>query len=110
MFDDGQKLWKRVTATVTRLGEKRTKSSPHIRLWPNEPTNRLDLHGYKVHDAFRETSRFIDESSFNHLIIITGRSGQIREEFTRWLEKMPRVRTYEELNEGSFKIYLRKRK
>src|SRR5690606_33391943 len=51
-------------------------------------TARLDLHGYTVDNAFGAVYDFIRKCHRNHqrsVIIITGKSGRIKQEFPRWI-------------------------
>lgn len=101
-------LWRRVAETVTPLSEPKQPARP-------QPLARLglittlDLHGLTIRQAFEATRELIANgraASLTHVTVITGRSGQIRQEFPIWLETFG-VRRYAELNGGgAFKIRL----
>lgn len=99
MTKDDHKLWEAVAATVTPLGEPRKEVVVSIgavqRAAPLPlPVSRstLDLHGLTVNDAYRATLDFIANSGRRStLTIITGKSGQIRREFERWVGGLPKV-------------------
>lgn len=91
MDDAGQSLWERVCATVTRLGQPkgpRTRVEPlRVAAWDTI----LDLHGYKIEDAYQEVKAFLswhEQAATRSVIIITGKSGVIRKEFPFWMEHL----------------------
>lgn len=74
-------------------------------------TNFLDLHGKTINESYKTTKDFLIDSkhnNFDHVLIITGKSGIIRKEFVFWLEDFKDkkiIRYYEILNKGgAFKI------
>ena len=71
----------------------------------------VDLHGYKVHDAWKTFIAFAYEKSLDkekHIRVITGH-GLIQKEFPRWCEACVHARTWETepYNAGSWKVRLR---
>lgn len=75
-------------------------------------SKKLDLHGFSVHEAYDHTLNFIEEhyySDSNNLTIVTGKSGQIYQEFPTWIKKLRFVRKYENKN-GYYLIELKTRK
>ena len=72
--------------------------------------NVLDLHGYTVHDANMIFCQYIDTAksiNINHVIIITGKSGIIRQEFPHWIEGNIYITKAKMINEGSFSLLLK---
>jgi DNA-nicking Smr family endonuclease len=115
MKREDHKLWKKVAATVNPIDPARTLTAreftelraeianknvrptlsaatpPPKPVIPRQSTT-LDLHGMTLTEAHRATLDFIDASgSHRKLTIITGKSGQIKAEFTHWLEGIPKV-------------------
>ena len=74
--------------------------------------NTLDLHGLSVHEAYIKTKSFIEESIKDKIYtvtIITGRSGQIKEEFLLWTFLCNNVINCTLLqNKGSYRLCLKK--
>jgi DNA-nicking Smr family endonuclease len=63
----------------------------------------MDLHGVLVHDAYHQTREHIAQGyqkGYKKLTVITGRSGQINQEMSRWLEGLPKVRSFSPMNGG----------
>lgn len=102
MTEEDKKLWKAVTDTVVPLGSSGGKRRPTRASVVQEP-RVLDLHGMSVQRAFEEARDFIARTPHKKVTVITGRSGQIRAEFERWLEGF-NIKTYSLLNDGSFEI------
>jgi DNA-nicking Smr family endonuclease len=115
MKREDHKLWKKVAATVNPIDPARTLTArqftelrseianKHVRptlsattappkpVIPRQPTT-LDLHGLTLTEAHRASLDFIDASGpHRKLTIITGKSGQIKAEFERWMEGIPKV-------------------
>lgn len=97
-------LWKRVTDTVTPLGTPGAKKRIRGSFW-QEPSV-LDLHGYHVQDAYETFLMFVRATYHDRVMIITGRSGIIRYEFEQWITGVARVKNYEKVNEGAFRLIL----
>jgi dsDNA-specific endonuclease/ATPase MutS2 len=116
MTQEDADLWKRVTEGSSPLLPK--PSAPVIR--PDAPPVRrqrarfttLDLHGLTLQQAHSEVLTLIREAKhagLKYVTVITGLSGQIRREFTYWVEHRPEVRKIDCLNGGgAFKIFLKK--
>lgn len=109
---EDRKLWEDVMSGVTRLTSKLVRhDAPKVRIPIRDVRVKpvLDLHGVTVHDAYKITMEFIDEShraGFKYVTVITGLSGQIRHEFERWLwPRRHMVREIKPLNGGgAFKV------
>lgn len=108
-------LWALITKTVRPLGVKGPMPhapmlnardvKPSIRPW--HPV--LDLHGMTLHDAHRAVREHIANArrhQWKKITVITGRSGDIFQEFTHWLEGQP-IRSYQlQKNGGSYILWL----
>lgn len=88
MTEDDMRLWERVCATVRKLGEKVAPSAPppFVAPLPDGERNYIDLHGLTVDEAYRATVEFLEDTNLKVVLIITGKSGQIRQEFPHWME------------------------
>lgn len=75
--------------------------------------NELDLHGYKVHDAWKEFSKHIQQCYLDELkttTIITGH-GKIAEEIIAWAHANQYCKTIQRSrNTGAFIVHIRKNK
>lgn len=76
--------------------------------------NYLDLHGYTLNEAFEELEKFFEEKYYDkirNVKIITGASGQIRQDFPHWMDN-PKLKrfysSYSQINSGSFLIKIKK--
>ncbi len=133
MRKEDHKLWKKVTATVKPIEPARTltareftelraeianqkvrptrsaTTSPPKPVVPSQPTT-LDLHGMTLQEAHRATLDFIAGSgSHKKLTIITGKSGQIRQEFERWLEGIAKIHSVKpKCDGGAFTVRILK--
>ena len=62
----------------------------------------LDLHGYTLQEAYKETHEFVKEchrDRVKKVKVITGK-GEINKEFPMWLERSPLVRKMEQTSDG----------
>lgn len=60
--------------------------------------SKLDLHGMTIQQAFNNVRMFIEEhwsEGSKYVIIITGKSGKIADEFTAWCDNLLQIRSYE---------------
>ena len=104
MKESDIKVWRDFTEKL-----KATFSAPiFVRNSLHEDVFVLDLHGMFVHDAYKRVESFLRESStkkIKYVTIITGRSGQIRQEFPTWVSMSPYVKRTTVMNGGgAFKI------
>lgn len=82
----------------------------------NHVSRRLDLHGLSIHEAWIRFTEFVDQHvvlNSKSIVVITGRSGMISREFTKWCTRAPGVISYEAIDTrngkaGSYRIRLRK--
>ena len=106
MTEDDKKIWKAVTDTVTPLGHPGCRKRPKA-CAPTQQPSKLDLHGMTVQGAYDASVMFLENATSKTVEIVTGRSGQIRQEFERWLENHPKVKSITTVNDGAFRIRLR---
>jgi DNA-nicking Smr family endonuclease len=111
-------MWSKVTKDVTPLGS--TPMSPveqSIVLPATTPRAKpfrpvLDLHGLTLHDAYNRSVSHIANAAgkYRYVVIITGLSGQIREEFPKWFSNHALVRSINSLRGGgAWEVWLKKR-
>lgn len=82
----------------------------------NHVSRRLDLHGLAIHEAWLRFTEFVDQHvvlNSKSIVVITGRSGMISREFTKWCTRIHGVISYEAIDTrngkaGSYRIRLRK--
>jgi DNA-nicking Smr family endonuclease len=80
--------------------------------YENQVTLQKDLHGFTVDQAHKQTIQFIEHSfaiGTREVVLITGASGQIKQEMPRWLDLISHVQKYEIVNGGSYKVRIKKR-
>lgn len=108
-------LWALITKTVRPLGSKAPMPTaailnaqdikPSIHPW--HPV--LDLHGMTLCDAHRAVREHITTGRrlrWSKIVIITGKSGDIFQEFPHWIEDQP-VKSFKLLpNGGSYQLWL----
>jgi DNA-nicking Smr family endonuclease len=74
---------------------------------------KIDLHGMPIHQAWKHTLDTIEacyHQQVKKLIVVTGKSGQICQEFPFWVEKSQYVRTFSmNENKGSWTIRIKKK-
>lgn len=89
LSETDRQLWNHVARSVCPMGHPRPTRRAHPITIHRAVPPVLDLHGQTVDAAFRRTLDFIHENRRlrrRHISVITGRSGQIRAEFHRWLD------------------------
>jgi len=72
---------------------------------------KLDLHGFPIHDAWKEYRRVTQESYWNnkkYIVVITG-MGQMQSQFHHWVLSDPYALKCEQLNEGAWKVLIKKK-
>lgn len=72
---------------------------------------KLDLHGYPIHDAWKEYRRVTQECYWKdkkYIVVVTG-IGQMQSKFHHWVSSDPYAIKCEQLNEGAWKVTLKKR-
>lgn len=98
-------------------------SSPEAKFNPKKGRDKslksiLDLHGMTIQHAFNSVRLFIEEhwsEGSTQVIIITGKSGKIAEEFDAWCNNLLQIRKIEPLSDtmgqvGSWVITFKSRK
>ena len=72
----------------------------------------LDLHGMTVQEAHGRVQSFVHQArraGHERIVVITGRSGRIKQEFADWMCLNPDVRRFTEMNGGgAFEVRLRR--
>jgi DNA-nicking Smr family endonuclease len=76
----------------------------------------LDLHGMTIQTAFNKTRQFVQrhyDIGSKLITVITGKSGKIADEFPYWLNNLPCIHSYEQLEDsrgqsGAYIIRLKK--
>lgn len=110
-------LWDRVATTVAPLGDKAGRieiaARSHMAQAASAFNPVLDLHGHAVHEAHAKAMGHISSAQFDrrfkYVIIITGLSGKICEEFPRWFDAHSAVRSVKPLRGGgAWEIWLKK--
>jgi DNA-nicking Smr family endonuclease len=79
---------------------------------PHTPQHTHDLHGLTLSEAHqRVTSQLHGDQLFHILTFITGKSGQIQQEFAHWVGAHRNVRKVDALpGGGAFRVHLRSSK
>ena len=71
----------------------------------------LDLHGYTIHDAWKEYCRVTQDQYWKekkYIIVITG-MGAMNMQFHHWVSNDQYASRYEKLNDGAWKVYIKKK-
>lgn len=73
---------------------------------------KIDLHGYTIHDAWKEFNTAIDRAYFDgrrSVVVVTGQ-GLMMREFPTWAHNHTKVREVKQhpKNPGSFSVKLKK--
>ena len=101
------RLWNWFKRSVTPLGHPKEPSLPP----PDIFERRLDLHGMTTQAAFQATISYIEvakRQGVSSVVIVTGKSGTIREEFLFWVHCNENVARCELLpSDGAFRVILR---
>lgn len=75
------------------------------------PRHTWDLHGMTVSQAHELTLNQIHQlhSKYKYVTFITGKSGQMNQEFRHWLDRHPQVRNIEVSNDGgAYRVWFKK--
>ena len=93
-----------VIAPPPRLAKRQsTVDNPHHHTW--------DLHGMTLGEGYQFSLDKIHDQQGNYKFVtfITGKSGQMNQEFVHWLDQNPHVRKVEPTNNGgAYKVWFRK--
>jgi DNA-nicking Smr family endonuclease len=113
---EDQQLWERAMQDVQPINKppvvisapQNAKISPK----PHTPQHTHDLHGLTLSEAHqRVTSQLHGDQLFHILTFITGKSGQIQQEFAHWVGAHRNVRKVDALpGGGAFRVHLRSSK
>lgn len=98
-----EEYWKYATRGVTPLTDRGSVDMPKFPL--RAPTRHvcgtfLDLHGMTVQCAHRAVRMAVSQCREKHITIVTGKSGQIRQEFPSWLNGLTNVHSYRMVSDG----------
>lgn len=72
---------------------------------------KLDLHGYTIHDAWKLYCRTTQDQYWKekkYIIVITG-IGQMNMQFHHWVTNDQYATRYEKMNDGAWKVYIKKK-
>lgn len=116
LTSDEEKLWNDVMSGASTISTPVVVSNP-VQAKPsirNRYIGRsLDLHGLVLHRAYVDVQDFFDNSytaGYKTVLVITGRSGKIFEEFPHWAHSHSKVKKIElQPNKGSWKVWLKKK-
>jgi DNA-nicking Smr family endonuclease len=116
MTDADKALWLSAMQDVAQMARRDIPNPPKVKLPSISVVKQfnpvLDLHGHAVASAHETVFGHIKEAWNNNVrtvVVITGRSGLIRDEFQHWLDCHPDVRKIETINgDGAFKLRLKK--
>ncbi len=115
LTDSEKQLWSKITEDVSKIDQPKIVSVPTVSLSPIRSksfTPVLDLHGLTLHDAYNRSVSHIANAAgkYRYVVIITGLSGQIREEFPKWFSNHALVRSINSLRGGgAWEVWLKKR-
>lgn len=101
------RLWDWFKRSVTPLGSPKAPSLPP----PDIFERRIDLHGMATQEAFQTTNSYIEAAKrhgADSVVVVTGKSGSIREEFLHWVNSNEYVARCELLpSDGAFRLKLK---
>ena len=108
--EDELRLWQTYWEETAATGIPMAPQTP-----PPIPGRRLDLHGLTMQEAYGRTMELLEQHhqlGTKDMVIITGKSGQIRDEFIGWLGNCKHVARWEPLQDrrggiGSYRVFLR---
>lgn len=111
-----QQLWDAVMKDVQPLSTKQIShqdNTPPRKIAPRQHNNHhtVDLHGMTMADAHARIQDHLHDTkqSYKFVTIITGKSGQLRQDVPRWIEHMPGVRKIEPSDHlGSVKVWFKR--
>lgn len=72
----------------------------------------LDLHGFTVHNAWKELTFFLHEYYYqkNYKVTVICGHGAMKQEIEQWLKLHPRVKSFKPLKSGgSYEVKLEKK-
>ena len=98
----GMHVPQRIAAAHADIATPDRRTLENLKRGRMRPEVRLDLHGMTREEAFAELSRFVARSQTRGVrvaLIITGRSGVLRQDVPRWLDRSdirPRILGYSE--------------
>jgi DNA-nicking Smr family endonuclease len=115
LSEEEMRLWKSVTEGMTEITPNVVPyEAPRTRPQVQDISFNavLDLHNLTIQQAYEASNRHLEEAfylSIRKVQHITGKSGQISQEYETWARLHPRVRKIEKQNDGgAWKIWLKK--
>lgn len=106
-------IWSSYTRGIKQLKSKQVVvSEKSVKFRTNYYSLRfvLDLHGYDLASAHTLVNNFIyshAEQKSKSIIIITGKSGVIKQEFEIWMNLNKKIKRIMAINTGSYRLYLK---
>lgn len=106
MSDDDFKIWEKIKATCdVNISKNKNK---YVQFY-HKKNNTLDCHNLFINEAFEKFNDLIHhsvEQNLKFVFVITGK-GKIKEEFPTWCKNHKKIKKIENVNDGSFKIFLK---
>lgn len=99
LTEDDIKLWETYTKVIVPINikyENISRKNKRIKVNNISISTKLDLHNYTVQDAYRLFNEFIQhhyDFLNKRLVVITGKSGIIRQEFESWCKQNRHIRS-----------------
>lgn len=116
LTQEEEDLWSRVMSGAETIScPTATPETPRRKIVIRDHSfqKTIDLHGLYLNDAYKKTREYFDrayENGEKTVTVITGRSGNILEEFPHWANSHSKVRRIElKPNKGSWKVWLEKK-
>jgi DNA-nicking Smr family endonuclease len=112
--DEDKTLWQQAMKDVQPLISSHVSCPPPSipKILPKLHTahHTWDLHGMTLSEAHQlAVSKIHNNTEFNSMLFITGKSGSIQQEFLHWLQGCKGVRKVVPLaGGGSFRVYFKK--
>ena len=114
LSDRDREIWRMAMKDVKPLGSS-CAPDPIMNLPRAKPPTKdiqmWDLHGMTLDQAHELTLREVDRhlGHKGSVTFITGKSGQINQEFQHWLDRYPGVKTVESINGGgAYRVWFTK--
>lgn len=115
LTDKDKQIWQAYTKGVTPLGKPPqiapVQTAAPVRVATHRVAPFMDLHGETLQSAWQSVRHHVEhlKHEVKHMTVVTGKSGQIRQEFPSWLVTMPGVQKVESINGGgAFRVHFKK--
>ena len=112
--DKDREIWRMAMRDVKPLSCEQLPQTTLITSMPKKPVtvrHTWDLHGMTLSQAHQFTLRQVNEQKNSHkwMMFITGKSGQMNQEFKHWLARNPHVTKVDITNDGgAYKVWFKK--